>query len=89
MKILRVLILSLIVTTISGCATKIKYVEPLCLSAQPVISDISVADQLLMRDASMEGFTLLAFNDVELKSWIRETKLIVAAHNEQFKATCD
>ena len=89
MKILRVLILSLIVTIISGCATKIKYVEPLCLSLQPVLSDILVSDQLLMRDASMEGFTLLAFNDAELKSWVAETKRIVAIHNEQFKATCN
>jgi hypothetical protein len=75
--------------TISGCGLfRNNLVEPLCLEARPLLQDVTIADQRLMKEASEQGFEIVVLNDRALKDWIVGTEKIVEAHNEQFKATC-
>jgi hypothetical protein len=67
----------------SGCASNVA--EPLCLPARPVLYDITVEEQELINDDTLEK---IAINDARLKSYIQTFERITREHNRQFKAQC-
>ena len=86
---MKVLITLLIATTISSCSfSKGNFIEPLCLPTRPLLEDISIVDQRLMKGATEEGFTVMVTNDIKLKSYVSTIEKITVVHNEQFKAKC-
>lgn len=89
MKTIRVLITLLIVTTIgSGCATKEKFIEPLCLPDRPIMVDMSVEHQREFKEWNAYLFTVVVVNDELLKRHIATVEKVVVAHNEQFESEC-
>lgn len=87
MKISKVLIILLIATSVSACATN-KFIEPLCLPEGPVLEDISIEEQRAIRAINTDLLRRIANNDGSLKAHISTIERITVAHNEQFEAEC-
>lgn len=79
---LSVLGLLLLFVALSGCVSQRLLDSPLCPERDFVLQPVSVIDQSLMQEASPQGFAVLADNDVQLKSYLREIEAVVAAHDE-------
>ena len=70
-----------------GCST-IPVESPLCVPERPVLVDVSVSDQLAMKEASPTGFASMATNDLELKAHVRVLERTIHAHDEPL-GDCD
>jgi hypothetical protein len=86
-KIIKVLILLPILMIGSGCATP-TYFQPFCLEDYPRLEDVTVEEQLSIRDIDPDLLRRLGENNMKLKLYIKEVGLLADAHNEQFEAEC-
>ena len=77
----------LIATITSGCAGN-QLTLPLCLDDRPPLEDITVVEQLQIKEISEDLLRRVAVNDANLKSWVSTTERLTATHNEQFEAEC-
>ena len=79
---MKVLVVTTIISILSGCAT---VGEPLCLPSRPTLEPISIEEQI---DINPDTLIKLATNEKKLKSHISTIEAITIEHNRQFKAQC-
>lgn len=66
----------------SGCATSLPLEPPICLPLRPVLVDLSVQEQLEIRDkVGKESLLTIATNDASLKSHVRLLEGLIVVHD--------
>ena len=79
----RLVLCTLFLAMVSGCATPYPVEAPICLPSRYVLEDISVSEQFEIREKISEDLLRrIGTNDTTLKSQIRLLEGLIQAHDQ-------
>jgi hypothetical protein len=71
------------IVALSGCSTTLPIESPICVPSRPILQDLSVEQQLKMRDVDNgELLLVVSTNDATLKSHVKVLEGLIQIHDE-------